>query len=105
MHVGIEALLDASFLDQLGRPRLVRHGILQRSGDIDKLARDLRIVALCTAVEPVFPAPHSREVRFSVGAARRRGGEVRLAVCRARHSGSRIVHPLGEERRRREGQN
>src|SRR5262249_43633468 len=67
MHVGIEALLGASFLDQLGRPRLVRHGILQRSGDIDELARDLRIVALCTAVESVFPAPHSGEIRFSVG--------------------------------------
>jgi len=40
MHVGIEALLDASFLDQLGRPQLVRHGILQRSGDIDELARN-----------------------------------------------------------------
>ena len=57
MNVRVQTLLDASFLDQLRRPRLVRQATLQRASDIDKLAGDLGIGALGAAVGGVTQ-PH-----------------------------------------------
>src|SRR5580658_462338 len=45
MNVRVLPLLDGSFLYDCGGPWLVRHGSLQRRGEIDELARDLRIPA------------------------------------------------------------
>src|SRR5205823_11351908 len=59
MNVWIEPLLDASFLNQFRSPRLIRHGCLQARRDVGKLARYLRIVALCAAVRPGYPAIHA----------------------------------------------
>ena len=57
-------------------------------------------VHLAPQVVRCYPSPHTREVGFSIGRARRRSGEVGLAVRSAWHSGGRIIQPLGEEHRR-----
>ena len=105
MNVRIESLLDPAFLDQFSSPRLVRQRILQRRGDIDKLAGNLRV---CTGgparFSDVDPSPHTGEVGFPVGGARSRSGEVRLSIRGLGHSGSRIAQPLCQERRRTGGQ-
>src|SRR5436309_11087973 len=42
----------------------------------------------------VYISGSSKVIRFAIGSARRRGGQVRFAVARERRSGRRIVHPL-----------
>src|SRR6185436_17786793 len=85
MDVGVLDLVRCTLFYKSSRLRLIGRASLESGGDVNKLPSDLSVIAAGATIEAVFPSPHSREIRMTVGGARRRRREVRLAVGRARN--------------------